>query len=566
MNKGAKKFFSYFLLLILIVFVIFATCFALLYLMPGTSILGFEYVYAKKEESKKIMLTELSDKSVVAFKLVTNRCKVYISPNSQDDGINIVYKKDFQGITKSIDAKAEVKYDYKVEDYSNDNTQRKSLVVSINEPSNFMVASYSQVEIYLPCSKSFEVVSCVAGGEVGFVASRKIVENNVTTYKNLNVNNLLLETKDGNNISIDSDVTTSTGEGVQISQSIHNYFCTTNYGSVIINNKKSMSADSFVVLTSAGKFDYTNSNNDATLELTNGLTINTTQNGSATVNVNILKGDLKINANSGKYSFGTLGESDNQFEYIINSNNSTFEFGNVYGFVSILGKGANVKNNVKISNLVNNLTTSNMIEIGDGALIIDNLDGNSGLSSNNGEIVCKNIDKDTSVDVMSNKGDISLTYEEVSQAIGSTKVNVFSNSGNIYLKNVSGMLNLKVFDENSKGKVDIIFCAVAYDVGGSYDNYINAKSKDINLTLQGTNDDLIFRFLTLKEVNYGEVAQGLVSKANESDLDYVLNLEEYSNYTYQYRVGPVPTSSAEYNGNGKLLINSLGTIKLFVSR
>lgn len=574
MSKKAKKILTYFLVFIGIVLMAFLGLFALLYIMPGTSILGYEYFYINKVEEKIIPMTELSANSAVAFKIKANKGSVSIKPNSQSDKIKIVYTQNAQGITKSTDSEIVFKTDYSVENYEYDNSSYKSLILTALEPSFFSVFSSSKIEIFLPNSRSFSVVSCDSARDVTFVSSltenTTITQENGTEQKqeniyNLSIGRLYLNVNGGGNIYVDSDVVTKNGETKDISQTINFYYFKINNGSVQLKNNNSLTANQMVIEGNSGNFKFKNAG-EATLNLSNGLIINSTNNGNLDVNIDKLLGPLKINATTGKFEINEIGSDEARQSVVINSCKATYKFGNVFGYVSLANMGENPANTVEITNLVNKTTNDNMFEIGNGYLCINNLEGNSNFSSKGGYMVCKNINKNTSVNVLSDSGTINLTYEKSNQAITTTYIDVFTNTGDIYINNISGLLHLEVFKKSSNSLINLNFSAVSYSDDKSIDNYINANDRVVNIALIGITDDFIFRLLTNSDVAFSENIRGLVSQVNSQDLDYVLNQEKYSSYQKEYRVGYFnPTSSAEFNSYGKMLIKTSATTKIFAN-
>lgn len=549
--SGVKKFFIYLFVILGIFLTIVLICFAILFFSPGTEILGYEYVRLTNSTEKSIEVTDLSVQNVHSFKIVTNNGNVNIRPNSQTEEVKILYNQNVSGITKSITSDYSFKVDYSTELFSENQGEHKTLVVDITEPSGYTIKSNSTITVLLPTNFNFNIV--YANSNTGNVTYDALLTNEEEESFYISALELYLSTKEHGSITINN--TTSIPSG---NTQIRNYNFETVNGTVSFSYPDTLVADSMTFTTNSGRFNYTNGNSDAALYLTNGLKIRAS--GNPSIYINSLQSNLEIESQDGSFNFGQIGSEVLQSEVLLNLKNASFNANNVYGFVSLISQGNDVSNNVNISALKNETTSSNMFQVGSGNVTIGTLKGETSFSSTSGNISAKNIDVTSSIYAYSDTGQIDIMYNSYPFSMEDTMVGIFTRDGGVNLSNISARINLEVLGTNSNNDINISFTAISKQEDYIFENLINAGNKNVNITLMGTSDDLIFRLFCSKDAEFNSVPAGRVA---ETDLDYELNNDKYSIYSSQYRIGyERPTTSAEFLGRGKLCINSLGSIKI----
>ena len=547
--SGVKRFFAYLFVILAIFVAIVIICFAILFFSPGTEILGYEYIRMENQIEEKFTPTDLSGNEVIAFKFETNNPNVTVKPNTQGEDLQILYSQQVSGITKTISADYSFKADYKQESYDENIQDCKSLVVTLTEPSGFTVKSNSSITILLPV-RQYEVVFIKSQyGNVTYNA-KEADKDNTTTYV-IDSTSLYLQTGEHGEINVNTQ-----SDEIPVPQ-IDNYNFTTVNGSVIFNSANELVSNKIVFNTNSGRFSFTNQNNDALISLKNGFVVNAS--GEPSINVNVLDGNLDVDCQKGDFNFNTIGSPVNSCEVLLSSNNSTFNFNHIYGYVSLLDVGDNVSNRITISCLENRQTNSSTFQVGSGYVNIGELIGTTSFSSTTGKISANKIDVDSSVYAYSDTGAISLNYVESNSPNNQTLTCIYVQDAPINLQNISGKISVNVLAESSNNSVNVSFCAISTQQRQTYENTINAKNQVVNITLNGIVEHLSSRLFTTKDAEFN-FAPG--ERINSTDLDYE-DGEEYAQYVSQYRIGyEKPTVSAAFEGYGRLCVSSTATIKV----
>lgn len=547
--SGVKRFFAYLFVILAIFVAIVIICFAILFFSPGTEILGYEYIRMENQIEEKFTSTDLSGNEVIAFKFETNNPNVTVKPNTQGEDLQILYSQQVSGITKTISADYSFKADYKQESYDENIQDCKSLVVTLTEPSGFTVKSNSSITILLPV-RQYEVVFIKSQyGNVTYNA-KEADKDNTTTYV-IDSTSLYLQTGEHGEINVNTQ-----SDEIPVPQ-IDNYNFTTVNGSVIFNSANELVSNKIVFNTNSGRFSFTNQNNDALISLKNGFVVNAS--GEPSINVNVLDGNLDVDCQKGDFNFNTIGSPVNSCEVLLSSNNSTFNFNHIYGYVSLLDVGDNVSNRITISCLENRQTNSSTFQVGSGYVNIGELIGTTSFSSTTGKISANKIDVDSSVYAYSDTGAISLNYVESNSPNNQTLTCIYVQDAPINLQNISGKISVNVLAESSNNSVNVSFCAISTQQRQTYENTINAKNQVVNITLNGIVEHLSSRLFTTKDAEFN-FAPG--ERINPTDLDYE-DGEEYAQYVSQYRIGyEKPTVSAAFEGYGRLCVSSTATIKV----
>ena len=550
MKAGVKRFFAYLFVILAIFIAIVLICFAILFFSPGTEILGYEYVRLTNSIDETVLSTDLSVQNAHSLKLVTNNGNINVRPNVQSEDLRLLYSQNVSGITRSTTSDYSMNIDYSNELYAENSGSYKSLVIEIVEPSGFTINSNSTITVLLPANFNFDIVYLSSDtGNVtydGFAS-----EEGESAYSS--VSDLYISTKEHGSITI-NNTTNLPNDATQIS----NYNFNTVNGTVSFSYPSLLAADSVTFNTNSGRFNYTNENSDASMNLTNGLKINAS--GNPSIYINSLQSRLEIQSQGGTFNFSQIGSDVLQSEVILNLNNSTFNARYVYGFVSLMSQDDEVSNNVNITELTNETSSSNMFQVGTGSVKIETLKGETSFSSTSGSISASNIDVTSSIYAYSDTGQIDIMYNSSRFSMEDTLLTVFTREGGVNLTNVSARIDLEVLGDNANNEINITFTAISRQEDYIFENTINARNKNVNITLSGTSDDLIFRLFCSKDAEFSAVP---VSRVQGGDLDYELDSDSYSGYSSQYRVGyDRPTTSAEYEGRGKLCINTTGNIRV----
>ncbi len=519
---------------------IVAISFCVMFLSPGTEILGYQYIsYTEPLTRTYTASSGVSTSNITAIKIITDCSAVNVSAGQNDSQVIVNYNRNIYGIVKSENAEI-IFSDYVIGNgsFEEDGTSGtyRTMIIDITEPTGFISSVESNVQIYLPSNILFEVV---------YLSSEKgnISYNSTSFEKNITAKNLYLMSS-GGNISISN------------TQNCDNYYLKTSNGNVNFNSS-SISAKKVKFESESGSFNLTNATSDATITATEGLYL--TSNGSVNVCVNVLNGDLNIDAQSGTFSFGRIGSETSEKEVSVYSSSSTLNFGTIYGVLNVFGKDNVGNNTVSVNKLVNTSENIDNINSGSGNVVIEEMNSPAiSISSISGNIYLQKVSITTSVYAYSATGAISISYIESSTCVPETCVKVFSKTGSVSLFNISGFFEVEVLENSAFSRLDIVLSAVCYETGNDETNTILAKNRNVNLTLKGYGNDLICRILSFQEVRFVDSS---TTQVNEADLDYIL--DDYTGYEYEYRVGYIrPTNNvgAVYDGKGKVFINSTESV------
>ena len=548
MKKGTKNFFKYLLILFLLLIILAIAFFAILYFFPGTCILGYQYVQYEETVGKEFSQTDLASEYVDSIKILGNTAKVVVEPNVTSDKIVLSYKQNVMGFSNENNSNISLNTNYSTAQYEDHTGEYKSLVISITEPSGLLVSSSSILSIYLPQTYNVPLLYCKSSKDIVYTSKVAKTVDGATTNYSTSVNDVIFEAQNYGDISLGCESGTK-------------FYLSTERGDVLLSGT-SFSANKIKFDTKKGQLKFS-SNENSTLTLVDKLEIFSYGGDGAKINLNTLNGNLTINSTSGNYKIGTIGSSESPKSVILNCTNSTFNFGTVYGYVSLQNGGDERKNSFTATTINNTTTTANTFEVGKGNVNISKLVGKSSLSSTSGSLYVKEIDKNSSVCAISDTGNIDLTYESSKDSIISTKVDVFSKTGNILLKNISGLLNVDILSTSKESKLTIVFTAVCEG-----DNVISARDRDVSITLKGYSDKFQFRYLLTTKPIFQKIIEEMDSAPSRvsSGDEYLLDDEGYKDkYTYQYRYGyKEGTAIATVDSYGKLLISTSGTARMFI--
>lgn len=518
-------------------------CIAVMFIVPGTSILGYQRIkYKDNTEYKFTAESELSISDIDAIDIITEISDIYIVPNATDGEIKIVHRQDISGFAKSLNADLKVKKTKQVKTLEGENSEKNTLVFSVDEPSGLILSNSSYVYVFVPQNANLTSISArSSSGDITY-SSKSSQKNNTAI---ITCNNLHLRTEGSGEVTIKNE------------EEIENYYLATGSGSVVFNDVSTINASSINYQTNSGAFNFYNNKKDATLNLTKGLFVKSTRKSGAgpTIAINNLNGNLYVDTFNGVYQFTRIGSDGNFKTVAITTNNSKITMDTVFAQVSILSDSDNPSNNITINNLTSNGATNNF-EAGEGSVYIKLLSGSSAFNASSGSIRVDNAIPTYNVFAHSTSGSIDITYSETEDSDNAHKTTILTNSGNVNVRNISNELNLHVLS-NSSSALNLSFCAVA-----SCDNIINAKNRNPNITLVGTSDALQHRIASTTQVNLPQTAVGVAgSQINDDEKDSLARTDYYKdNFSYFYRIGYAMGNVAThpYNNWGKILITSTG--------
>lgn len=543
-KKIPKKFTLALLICLGSFFTIVLICFAIMFLSPGTEILGFQYVNYTTALTKTYTNSSSDVSSVRAVKILTDCSSINVTAGEAASQISVNYNRKIYGFTKSENSQI-VFSDKVIESLSFEQDSPgfyKTFFIKITEPQGWISHDESVLNVTLPSNISFEVI---------YLSSQK---GNVTysssSSASISTENLYL-TSGGGNISIAN------------TQFIKNYYLKTNQGNVNFS-PQTLTAEKLKFETNGGSLSFTNSSKTSTLTLSEGLFIK----GNSNVTVDILNSNLEVQSTGGRFSFGKVGSSSSEKRVKINASSSTFNFGTIYGILTISGDLNASNNNLSVTKLVNSTKENININAGKGNVTLDEVsfsepDSSLSISTTSGNISVRNISLSTTIYAFSSSGNISLSYLESTSCQPDALVKVFTETGNISLANISGFFEVEVLQNSSFSRLDITLCAVCFNTGSQAKNHIKAKNRDVLLTFKGYQNDLICRLFSKQPIT---LSDGMTSPVDPSDYDYILDQTTFSEYNFEYRVGyprPETPVGTIYESKGKVLIDGSGKINIF---
>lgn len=544
--KGFKKSLVYILIVLFALIAIVLGTFAFMYFSPGTALLGYEYVLCKNSATETYNLTtDPSVENIKGLEIQTNICDVYIYPNGESDEIKVVESLKFSGFVKQINSNCKVDVSVYDKIFSQSSAQVKTLKINVTEPTGWVSKNGSFVKVYIP--ENLEIKNLLVNSKEGDIKYSSDVGENKIAF-----DDVYLQTSNYGKIFINNK------------QTINNYYLATGYSTLSFEDTNSISANKITFQTESGNFVFSNNASTATLNLTNGLVVSSTNNTSGPhIKIDVLNSDLKADCKNGTFNIGQIGQEDSPKQVAFSTNKATIKFKKVYGNISVLSGEGDTQNNVSITNF-KSTGLSNIIESGAGNVLVEKLDGTLAVETSSGNINLKNVSYDKTIALSTRSGDINIDYNFHAGNVLDASLKIVTATGNIKVNNLSCKFDIKVLNSSSNKKLDINFSAIAEN-----DNKIEAKDRNVNLVIVGTGGGTYkFRVLTTKiaEIVDSTVASQISSTAPQDRDNLVTTDEEdtYYGYNYNYRVGYIKSdiddvyTLNEYQAGGKILIKTNG--------
>ncbi len=550
-----KKFFVYLSVFFLIILAIVGGCFAIMFLSPGTEILGYEYILLNQK--KTVTLSSADINGVQAIKITSDLSSISIYPSTTDD-ITITYNQNISGYVKSVNAdysistKTQNQY-YSV--YSDSTEELTTMVIKISEPKGWLSYEESNIRVAIPQTAYEAIYASCSKSNVTLTASQTYVdsETQVETPKNISCKHLFLQSASDGNVTVAPNSTFKT------------FNFQTEYGTAKISGQKELSAEQIIFSTISGEFDFYN-NGEGSLTLSEGMFVNAT--GSPTVKFCDINSNISISTKGGNFSLGNIGQEESPCEVRVLSNGANFSISSLYG--QILSEGADGQsNNISINYLNSSTNDFSTIHSGAGNITINTLNSNASLTSTSGNITIYEVSIDSSIYAYSSSGSVNINYIASETFHNGTFLQVFTKAGNVKLQNISCKLELSVLNDSPQKSCEVSFTAICNSTDGTaLTNKIDAPSRDVELTFISSGSGLSSRMLTTTEVFFDSSMSRLWTKVKTEttsrDIDSILNQTQYKDYSNQYRLFyDDPTTATEgnidYSGYGILLIKSSST-------
>lgn len=552
-----KKFLIYLSVFLLSIVAVVGGCFAIMFLSPGTEILGYKYIVLNEKET--VTLTSSDLYSVQAVKIMSDISRISIYPANNDE-LTITYNQNISGYVKSVNAEYNIstkKQNQLFSTYTDMTENLSTMVIKISEPKGWLSYTESNIKIALP-QKDFTAIYASCGkSDVTLTSTQKYTDSETNTEytKDISCKHLFLQSAGDGNVTVTPNNTFKT------------FNFQTEFGTAKIAGKKELSAEQVVFSTNSGTFDFYNKG-EGVLNLSRGLVINAT--GSPTIKFCNLNSNVSITTNGGDIDLGKVGQEGSPFEVKMYSSGANLNISSLYGV--ILSEGADGQaNNISINYLKNTSSELATIHSGAGNITINTLESEASLTSTSGNITVYEVGVTYSIYAYSTSGSVSINYSKSSTFHSGTLLQVFTKSGNIKLQNISCKLDLSILDNSSKGSCELTFTAICNSTDGSkLTNKISAPSRDVKITFIGSGDGLASRMLTTKVVYFDSSISSLCSKVDTkstpSDRDSLLNRTEYKDYSNQYRLFYTNPAKADEEGEvvlyqrfGILLVDSAST-------
>lgn len=467
-----KTILKFALIVLTVVALAFAMICGILFFFPSTQIFGFRYVKNSNENSIII-----ADASVTKINLETNNYDVVIKPNSVNNlannpNLSVVVVNDYTGFANNNNTGTLVK------NITNDE------FVSIDE---FKSPNLS----YFKSGSEYTIILKEPTGVVSYGGSKIIVS--------------VPENASG----VEYNITTNKG-AISFSKSD-------------INTTKVISSSdvNIAVNSASGSFNLDNLNmiENSTLNIKNFL---------GRVNINSEKiGNVKINSNSGNFTFKNIGYEGFDGKLTVEGNNPYVTVNKIFG-------GVEFKTTTGLLSC-KEIVGDSIIETDNGIIRIDKILGGLSAKNTSGELTIKQIGENSS-----NKKLVNIETKSSSVTLGTDTLPVY------YLTSITGeKSNVKVlnlYEKNAKisttkGSIKVDF----NNNGEQKDITVASTSGAIELTnvygnvnAQSTSGKIkcIFTHISsLSEFNTdgGEVEIVLPAPTNDANKQYCLNLNNKSN-------------------------------------
>ncbi len=554
-----KKFFIYLSVFLLSIIAAVGGCFAIMFLSPGTEILGYKYITLNKKEVVTLDTSDLY--AVQAVKITSDLSRISIYPSSNDQ-LTITYNQNISGYVKSVNADYSIstkKQSQLFSTYVDTTEDLTTMVIKISEPKGWLSYTESNIRVALPQTAYTAIYASCGKSDVTLTSSQKYTdsETNEELTRNISCKHLFLQSVADGNVTVAPNDTMKT----------LNF--QTEFGEAKISGKKEFSAEQIVFSTNSGTFDFY-MGGEGTLNLSRGLIINAT--GSPTVKFCNLNSNVSITTNGGDIDLGKIGQETSPYEVKMYSSGANLNISSLYGV--ILSEGADGQaNNISINYLKNTSSQLATIHSGAGNITINTLESAASLTSTSGNITVYEVGVTYGIYAYSTSGAIYINYTKGSLFHSGTLLQVFTKSGNVKLQNISCKLELTVLDNSPQSSCELTFTAICNSKDGSQlTNKISAPSRDVKITFIGSGDGLASRMLTTKVVYFDSSISSLCSKVDTTsippDRDNLLNpsQSQYKDYSNQYRLFYINPNKAEEEGEvvlfqrfGILLIDSAST-------
>lgn len=522
MMKKFKKFLLYVLSILGVIVLAFGITFAVLY-FGKVEILGYKYVTITEQKNYEYSLTtDLSVEGVTSLKIQTNSKNVFVRPNSSNNAFEVKYTPKINGIANAN--YSEVNYKAEIQNISiGDGTNvEKTLVITLQEPEGTLLGKNSNLEIYLPSERQYVNLSATNGGGNLQCAFDREIKNNegvVVSTLHYQIQNVFLSATGNGNINIKN-----------ASGYVNLFDLKTENGGVAFNEKNNyVSANKIKFSTNSGSFNFTNGEKTAYITVTDCFEVVSNNKKGPQVRVNNLFGKLIARVNGGNFAFNKIiGQSNTETEIGITASNLVGSFGQINGKVAVVAGSSSYGNKIYITKLIADNSKTSYFDIGKGLLSIQNVDTNLAIDSLSGAVSLDNINPEFNVDIATTSGDVNLKYIKSSVQNNSSRLKLFTYTGNVTAKNISVFADIKVFAKSSGKRMDLSFTAVCFNSDETKSNIINAYDRKINIKLIGLTNDNICRVLANRGIAFSNTLQESIV---EGDDDFIVG-----GPAYQYRI------------------------------
>ena len=489
-----KTIFKFVLIIAIVVAFAFAIMFGILFFFPKTQIFGFKYV--KNHEENSIII---ADASVTKINLETNNYDVIIKPNSVNNlannpNLSIVVVNDYAGFA------------------NNNNTG--TLVKNITTDEYISINEFKSPNLnYFKSGSEYTISIKEPTGMVSYGGSKIIVS------------------------------VPENASGVE-------YNITTNKGAISftkndINTSKMISSGdvNISVNSASGSFNLDNLNmkENSTLNIKNFL---------GRVNINSEKiGNVKINSNSGNFTFKNIGFEGFNGKLTVEGNNPYVTVNKIFG-------GVEFKTTTGLISC-DELVGDGIIETDNGIVRINKLYGGLSLKSSSGEVTIKQIGESTSsekpINIETKSSNVTLGTDTtpiyyLTSIVGEKSnvkvLNLFDTNSTI--TTTKGSIKVDFAKDNKQKNITVASTSGAIELTNVYGN-VNATTTSGKIKTTFTHISSLSEFNTEK----GSVEIVLPAPTNDENKQYTLNLNNKSN-NVNVKIGEfsLTSFSGEKNSEG----------------
>lgn len=493
-------------------------CCVLSMMLFNAKILGYQYVSYKGQSNGEYLF---SNNNFDAIEVNVSKMNVNLFPSEQTTGVKVEYSQGMYGLCKVTNS--EWKYDAKIVNntFKESTTVYKTLVINITEPSGWIVAKDSYINIYLPTDKFAVVKASTSSGKIWFGGSDD---------KPINISSQLYLDSYKGEINIQSPTAPS-------------MYISNIKGNTNISDTGDTIDSAITFESNAGKLNLYKTLNSRLVVKSSA-----TKTGPYIIAPKVL-GDVTFDSPCGKIEIDQIGDETTARDFVVSTRNTKIAIKTLYGkiYASPAGIVDNASIKVNIGSLISSHSVTNSISYlstGEGAINIDYTDAPIVISTTSGDVNLKNVKQTVAGAIniaVGNNSDVNINYNKDTMSANSIGLIASIKNGNFTVRNIKSLVNI-VADESSKGgTMTLDFVEVKGNLSAVNELANVIKSARHKLVMR-VNNSKSYRLLIDQNANAAchigeDSVLGLIQgteKINQGSSDYAVKAD--GEFKYQARV------------------------------